>query len=193
MTTGELLDKIREYYLRRFREVVAEQLDAGATVATETAYRDESGQPAGEGQFNLPARGDVFVITDGEVTESLQVDTEGMLSFQQLSFAWESALVTLAPFQWNWCEVSATGNITSESASALVKWFHRWFVAEQDGTPERLLGAIHYMSDPDIERGRFNIAVDLGSAPIEALEELLDAAVVAGATKITIASGPAAT
>ena len=186
MTTGELLDKIREYYLRRFGEVVGEKRKPGATIATETAYRDEHGQPIGDGALNLPSRGDVFVITNGEVTESLQVDTEGMLSFQPLSFAWESAVVTLSPFQWNWCEVSATGNITAESPSAIVKWFHRWFLADEDGVPERFVGAVHFMSDLEMGTGHFSVSVDLGSAPIEAFEELLDAAVLAGATQIHI-------
>jgi hypothetical protein len=185
MTPGELLDNIREHYLSRFSAELDSRAAAGTRVLTEVAFRDASGAPSSEGPYDLPARSDVVVINDGKATEVLNVDTDTMLSFQPISFDWDSARVTLGPFQWNWCEVHVAGE--SVAAEPIVAWFRSWFRDDEDGSPGNLLGAVHFMSDPEVDAGNhLSFAVDLGSAPVEALEELLDATRSAGANEVTV-------
>ncbi|MHB0971228.1 MAG: hypothetical protein ACYC7A_06145 [Thermoanaerobaculia bacterium] len=125
-----------------------------------------------------------MVVGDGEATEVLNVDTETMVSFQPFGFVWESASVTLRPFQWNWCEVAASGDMLA--LEPIVAWFRAWFREDEDGSPDAFLGAVHFLSDPEIAEGTVTFAVDLGSAPVEALEGLLDAAISAGATRVSV-------
>jgi hypothetical protein len=184
MTAGALLDEVREYYLKCLREAVAEHRGAGAEVATEAAYRNHTGDVVGEGPYDLPARTDLFVISAGQVTEAIDVDTEGMLSFTPIEFQWGAAVVTLNPFQWNCCEILGSDN--PSRVEPVIAWFHRWFRAEDDGSSEELLGAIHFMSDPEITDGVLRLTVDLGSSPVEALEELFDAAIECGAATLAV-------
>ena len=51
---------------------------------------------------------------------------------------------------------------------------------------ERLSGAVHFLSDPEVTNRTIKLEADLGSAPVEAFEELLDACVLAGATNVLI-------
>ena len=184
MTPGQLLDSIRAHYLNRFRAELDSRAAAGTRVLTEVAFRNASGAPSPEGPYDLPARSDVVVIRDGKAAEVLNFDTETMVSFQPISFAWDSARVTLRPFQWNWCEVTAAGD--SVAAEPIVAWFRSWFLDDEDGSPGNLLGAVHFMSDPETGAGTLSFAVDLGSAPVEALEELLDATLSAGAKEVSV-------
>lgn len=107
MTPGELLDRVRDFYIDRLSREIREQRAAGRTVIVEPAFRDEDGKLVREGVLDLPARADLVISDGASAVESIQVDTEQMLSFESFSFAWSTALrVECRPFQWNWCEVS---------------------------------------------------------------------------------------
>ena len=57
----------------------------------------------------------------------------------------------------------------------LKEWFWHWFQQEEDGGEDSLLGAVHFLSDPEVSGKMVVFEADLGSAPVEAFEELLDA------------------
>ena len=69
MTPGQLLDRVREYYLERFREAVAAIEVDGDGAIREAALRDENGEVAREGAHALPLRNDVFVVRGDEVVQ----------------------------------------------------------------------------------------------------------------------------
>jgi hypothetical protein len=186
MNLTELLDSIRDHYLERLTAAIDEKVDAGVTVATEVALRDETGAPKGDGVFDLPMRVDLAVLTGGTVSDSITVDTETMLSFDEVVFDWDGLGVTLSPFQWNWCEVLAEGTFTEASVEPLIDWFHEWFVDGEDGDGTELLGAVHYMSDPQLTASQISFVIDLGTAPVDAFEELLDAVAATGATSVNL-------
>jgi hypothetical protein len=68
----------------------------------------------------------------------------------------------------------------------LQAWFHRWFRPDEDGTGDSLLGAVHFLSDPKVSEYKVGFEVDLGSAPVEAFEELLDAVEALGGRRCEI-------
>jgi len=68
----------------------------------------------------------------------------------------------------------------------LARWFSAWIPTEEEGEGPELLGSVHYMSEPEVNGPIVRLAVDLGSAPVEALGQLFDAAEEAGATKLAI-------
>ena len=188
MTPGEILDQIRALYCDAFATVVAD-CSTDRTVVSEAVYLSEDGSLNVEGNFSLPARADVFVFADGSVEEAIQVDTERMISFAPVSFEWEKGLhVTLAPFQWNWCELSVTGS--SLDVTHLVSWFESWFKKEIESASGEPISAVHFMSDPEVSERTISTEIDLGTAPVEAIEALLDACKSAGATSVTLGSEP---
>jgi hypothetical protein len=192
MTVGQLLDDIRDRYLREFRECMAYVKQNGMEVMSEAAYRDEHGALTREGTLSLPRRLDVVGLADGEAKDTICVDSDTMLSFEPIDFEWTGGLPTrLAPFTWDACDIRAFGIPETSDWSHLREWFDLWFDGEdrRQADERGLYGVIHVLSDPQREGNATIMRVDFGSAPEGAFEELLDALRDSGATKIEIGHG----
>lgn len=188
MAVGQLLDQIRDYYVSRFIDAIKEHsADDGVTVVREPAFCNVDGDVVSQGQLALPARGDLLVVRDGAVSESLQIDTDGMLSFEPIAFDWpENNLdVELRPFQWNWMQLRIYGLQPDADWTPLCKWFRRWF-QDHDPANDELLGGVHFLSDPQAGNGYSQVSIDLGTAPVVTFEELLDALGQLGADRVQI-------
>ena len=186
MALGALLEEIREHYVSHFIAAVQElTVSSDASVAHECALRDEDGDVVTDGVLDLPMRGDAVSVRDGVVVDSVQVDTETMVSFDPVEFDWpEGDLpVELAPFQWNWLQLRLQGGADEMDWAPLRQWFLQWFGAD-DPAPDALLGGVHYLSEPEQGDGWVQLSADLGTAPVQAFEELLDAVAAAGATAL---------
>ncbi|WP_293370956.1 hypothetical protein [Nevskia sp.] len=181
------------HYLSHFINVVNETRREGAELlVTEAAVLDEAGRPRLSGVLKLPLRQDIAAVNGGLVTKSLHIETDRMLSFEPLQFSWDHDLkVSLSAFQWNELELRLHGLPKRPSWSPLQDWFHGAFGdPQQVGDGNGFLGVAHFIDDPVIETGLLSnsatIYVDLGSAPVEALEALLDAAAKVGARKLDV-------
>jgi hypothetical protein len=188
-TVGQLLDDIRDRYLKEFRECMAYVKQKGMEVMSEAAFTDEDGALVREGTLNLPMRLDVVGLADGEGKDNICVDSITMLSFEPSDFEWTDGLpIRLAPFTWDVCDIRAFGIPETSDWSHLRGWFDHWFDGEdtRQADEQGLFGVIHSVSDPKHEGNATIIQVDFGSAPVEAFEELLDALHDSGATKVEI-------
>ena len=189
MGIGELLDQIRAYYLDRFQdEILIYQRAPQTQVFVEAVILDASGAPARSGTLDLPMRLDLVTVTEGTADQSVAIDTEGMLGFAPISFDWSDHLrVHLKPFQWNSCPVELTSDRDFGELAPLVSWFEKWF-NEREKSDKPFFGVLHALSDPVLESGGNSLEfdVDFGSAPVEALEELVDACQMVGATAVSI-------
>jgi len=178
---GELLDQIRYYYVDRFiktrDELLAEQ---NTRLILEPELRGSDGAVVTEGALQLALRTDMAVIKEGSA-KTLSIDTERMLSFEPVSFMWGAGLgVHLGPFQWQAMRLRVRlPEITHWQP--LQHWFWRWFKENAGEHNEALVGAVHFLSDPEVSDGTVTFAVDLGTAPVEAFEDLLDALEMMGA------------
>jgi len=185
---GQLLDEIRDYYINRFIDAINEQsLADGVTLTHEPAFCDSNGDVVTEGELAVPSRVDLLVISDGAVSDSILIDTDGILSFEPIAFNWpENDLnVDLHPFQWNWMQVRIFGLKTNADWAPIRDWFIGWF-QENDPTDGELLGGVHWLSDPEYGDDYSQLSIDLGTAPVESFEELLDAIGQMGATRVQI-------
>jgi hypothetical protein len=185
MTPGELFDAIRDHFLRRFGTHLDELITAGKSVAVEPAFRDATGKVVREGRLGLPARSDVIVIEEGKAAEAHLVETQTHLSFEKFEFDWEGLRVTVRPFRWDDCHVTLQRSRATEY-EPLVKWFEKWFRESEDGDEESFLGAVHFLSDPSENGASTTVTVDFGSAPVEALEEFLDAVRALAASEVAL-------
>lgn len=185
---GQLLDQIRGYYVDRFIDTVNQYAEAdGVTVAYEAALCNADGSVVTEGVLGLPVRGDLLVIRDGAVSDSIQIDTDGMLSFEPIAFEWpENNLdVDLRPFQWNWMQLRIFGLQNNADWAPIRDWFISWF-QEEDPEDGELLAGVHFLSDPELGCDYSQVSIDLGTSPVESFEELLDAIGQMGATGVQI-------
>ena len=181
MRVGELLDQVRQYYVDRFiksrDELLAEQ---NTRLILEPELRGSDGAVVTEGALQLPLRTDMAVIKQGGTT-TLSIDTERMLSFESISFMWGAGLeVRLGPFQWQAMRLQVQLPEPTRW-QPLQHWFWCWFKENASEHNEALTGAVHFLSDPEVSDGTVTFAVDLGTAPVEAFEDLLDALEMMGA------------
>jgi len=188
MTVGELLDRTRSHYLTHLSRCwVDARSRSGVEVATEVVLCDAKGVAVREGAWSLPCRVDTCLRKNGEVVDSIMVGTERLIAFAPLEFEWSGGLaVRLAPFPWDYCELRLGAPVFDPAHFRA--WFDRWFDAE-DSRPEGargFKGVVHFMSDPAVVDGVTRLLVDFGSAPVEAFEQLLDAAVASGQTSVRI-------
>lgn len=185
MTLGDLLDQIRDQYLAPFRAAISEQAGAEppSTFVAEPILRDEDGEPAREGGLDLPMRGDLFILKDEP--EGRNIDSEALIGFDPVNVAGPNGLaVTFTPFVWDMLDVTLGGVVIDDTDwTPLVDWFDRWFDEEEAHPvgPDGLSGVIHGLSEPADEDDAVVFTVDLGSAPVEALEELIEALALLGA------------
>lgn len=181
MGLGKLLDQVRQYYLDRLVAAAEEKArNKKTSVILEPALRNQDGVAVVEGALQLPLRKDVAVLQKGVVKELLTIDTQGMLSFEPIAFTWGKSLrVVLGPFQWQQMPFRIP-HPRKKVWKPLQSWFWRWFKEEEDGGDEGLLGTVHFLSDPEVSEKTVLFETDLGSAPVEAFEELLDALAALG-------------
>ena len=190
MTLGDLLEMIRQDYVDHLT-ATAEDLEAeGAEVMFEPAFRDDKGEVALEGLLKLPARVDLLAKRTAEGTEAVepvQVVAEGVFKFDgSIDVTWDNGMaVQVFPFGWDMMPVRMEGLAESASFEPLQQWFWRWFAE-----PEELEGAVqevvHYLGDPENKDGVTLVMADMGTAPLEAWQDLLDACAACGAKKVTV-------
>lgn len=183
---GQLLDQIRDYYIDYFIDTINEYGETnGGSIFHEVALCKADGSLATAGVLGLPVRGDLVVIRDSSGTDSVRIDTDGMLSFEPIEFEWpeNNLVVDLGPFQWNWMQLRIFGLGNHADWEPIRDWFMGWF-QEEDPEEGELLGGVHFLSDPETGNAYSQVSIDLGTAPVESFEELLDALGQMGATKV---------
>jgi hypothetical protein len=190
MNVGALLDQIRELYVSQFLAAVSDaQSDPDATVIAEGDLVDEEGNLVTEGLLDVGVRTDIVVVST-KGTRSIRVDSTRIISFSPVDFQWAAGLsVRLYPFHWDNCELNIFRMLVSAGAHPLAEWFRHW--SEPRTIGEGILGVPHFISDPEQNGTRQRYYVDLGTAPVEAFEELLDACLRGGATEVVVGTASA--
>lgn len=191
MTLGDLLEMVRQDYVDHLQATAGELAADGARVVYEVPFRDENGGIATEGALKLPARIDLAVGKNGKV-ESVQVEAEGVFRFDgSVDLTWENGMaVQVFPFGWDLMPVRLEGLGSSPDWAPLQQWFERWFMeaGEEDGDGSAVREVVHYLSDPDVAAEGAKLTADMGTAPLEAWQDLLDACAACGAKKVVVGS-----
>jgi hypothetical protein len=192
MTLGDLLEMIRQDYMDHLTATAEDLQEDGAEVMFEPAFRDDKGEVALEGALKLPARIDLLAKR-GEAVETVQVAAEGVFKFDgSIDITWEGGMeVQVFPFAWDMMPVRMEGVADDAKFEPLQQWFWRWFAEPEDleGPAQEV---VHYLGDPEKVEGVTRIIADMGSSPLEAWQDLLDACAACGAKKVIVgeAAGP---
>jgi len=185
MTVTELLERIRHFYLTRFKQEIDDQRKNGFETIIEPDLLDKSGLTITEGFFETPYRNDLFVLSDNKPIESIMVDTESKLSFNSVTLQWTDSLtVTIEPFQWNHLTIEFDDNNKNLDWTPIKNWFNDSF-KEKINTGEFKL-VVHYISDPYKVDDKQLVEIDLGSGTIEDFENLLDSLDKMSLTNVTV-------
>lgn len=183
MTITELLTAIRQPYA----DLLSQAAHAQESYV-EPAYRNNDGMLATEGIWDLPCRADVIRMSE-DTTETVQVDSQTRLKFEPVHFHLADRAMELHPFVWDWLSLEVQGLPHEQAAQALADWFMDWFDGDDANEPDEagLQQVVHFMSDPQVLAEGVGATIDLGSAPVEALEDLLFALSDAGADRVRLA------
>ena len=184
MTVTELLEKIRDYYLAKFKQEIDEQRDNGFETIIEPELVDKNGLTITEGFFDTPYRNDLFLLRDNNPIESIMVDTESKLTFNPITLQWTDKLtVTIEPFQWNYLTVVFNDDIDLDWTH-LKNWFNDSFKEKNKDDDFKL--AVHFISDPYKFDNLQMVDIDLGSGTIDDFEKLLDSFDKMSLTSVTV-------
>lgn len=190
MELSKLLSAIRAVYVIQLSRVLEEMAEGGQKVLSEVVLRDKDGEPAREGSLKLPMRIDAVRLQGDEPTEVVSVNSSQRLNFSPMELLWSGNLpVELHPFRWDALEVQIAGK-TPPSWEPLKAWFTRWFAQGDDGAGKPI-GVIHFVSDPTPDEAGHRLSIDLGTAPADALEGLLDVALALRAERVVLTTSSA--
>lgn len=81
------------------------------------------------------------------------------------------------------------GLAEEKASNALIDWFNDWFVGDDENEPDKvgLQQVVHFMSDPQVLAEGVKATMDLGSATVEGLGDLLFALSDPGANRVRLA------
>ena len=173
MKFPELMSAIRASYA----EILAPAVAGHDPDLREAAMRRADGSLALDGTPPLPHRFDVLEASG----DSRMVDAQRQLKFDSFTFELDGMSVSVSPFTWDWLALGLDGDAVVAS-STCAQWFLRWFDAEDAQAPadDGLRGVVHFMGDPVATVSGIDLRIDLGSAPDEAVDDLLFALAGAG-------------
>lgn len=186
MVLGDLLDMVRQDYvdaLQHAAKALAEDCD---DVVAEPLLLDDAGEVATAGALNLPARLDLVGMRPNR-PQRIRVQSEGVFQFDDaIRFDFDGLEVQLSPFRWDAVDLTLDGLEKTPDWAPLVAWFE-FYVAQDDDWAGEGLGVAHSITDPvrGVD-GRWRLLADLGTAPVTAFEDLLDACAACGATAVMV-------
>ncbi len=190
----DALGALRDHHLSALLETMAGLIEAGADVEPEPWLRDAKGAPRRTAMLRLPARGDLRAVRGGvelpppvfaaERPDALPV------SFPTTRLELPGGFtLTIRPFPWQCAELIVEAGPRPPDWGPLRRWALEWMQPRvADAAPE-LSGALHALGDPRQEGDRFRLALDFGSAPLEAFAELCLALPRLGALRARLEAG----
>lgn len=159
-------------------------------------YMDEHSSSAAEVMFErqvdeaLPYRlyrADMASNDDG-TPQITDVNPSTHLSFEPFGIEFmQDVTASVRPFVWN--DLGIRSN-TTLPAEPVEEWAMRWLDMEDQLSKDEhgLQGVIHAIVREDADDGSTLLTIDLGSAPVDALQELIELALSAGVTHLSIHS-----
>lgn len=179
----EYLRQAREEYLERYRRVLHAKREEGADCTVEVWV--EPNVPPGQPRMPHPLCIDILVKgADGpSMARVSDLSGEGSLI--------DTIQIGAAPariYATRWEDMAAWFRSADPDWSRLELWQKKWMDVDrgQSDDDEDFCGVVHYLGRPVAEGGGHLFQMDFGSAPIQALTELLDCFVEMGATEIEL-------
>jgi hypothetical protein len=183
MDAKEYLQQVRDSYVDRYRTILRSKREEGSDCTAEVWV--EPNVPAGQPRPPHPLCVDIMVGDDekpgmvmiaGDAIDGglMGILTIGQMPVKVYAIAWEAMPVWIRHPDPDW--------------TALQAWRKKWMNVDGSAPSDEdgLGGLVHYMGSPVAEGGGHLYEMDFGSAPVDALMELLDAIAGMGASEVEI-------
>jgi hypothetical protein len=178
-----LASEVRERYIEALLVSLHEFMASHSPSAPEVLFELQRDEPL---PFRL-YRADMAANADGG-PQIQEVNPATHLSFEPFGVELSEGLTAAVhPFVWNDIGISSNVAIPSEQVEA---WALRWHDMEDQFPKDEhgLQGVIHSVSyENSLDNGAL-LTIDFGSAPIQALQELIELLVACGASHVSIRS-----
>jgi hypothetical protein len=177
-------DRVRSYlaavrgsYLDAFKRAVedakVEAQKSSRKLIIEAAASVESAAGASD-DGALPYRLDVVHLGAGGAVQPTVVGPGHDLPWEPEAAQFGDFLAEIEPFVWHTCVVVGEPAPEADKWTQLRDWFLRWFQREGHSGEKPFGGVVHFMSEPQVDGDALRVQVDLGSAPVDALVDLLE-------------------
>jgi len=183
---ADLLEPMRQETVAGLLRAVAGAIEAGAEVEPEPMRRDWSGRIKRQGALSLPARGDLRVSRDGRSLVQ-RIEAPPPASEAPFSMVADGGFtVVIAPFAWDRAEMVIEARQPRPDWQPLRLWFLEWVQPRHGDVAPELAGAVHRLDGPVGLPGAWRFELDFGSAPVEAISGLVEAAAETGAGRLRL-------
>lgn len=178
---SDLVDQAQSSYIQLLAAEVAKQPRAHV----EPAMRNRDGELATEGRLELPCRLDL-VPPDGSSSQTVTSNPREIVRSETVKVG--ACQVLIRDFAWDALTLTAQGLPLARFDSTCKAWFLRWFDPEDKNPASAagLYGVVHFMSDPMPEHAVVRTQLDLGSAPVVALTEVIEELASMGASTVQL-------
>jgi len=179
----DYFEAVRSSYVRTLEHAIRVEIEKnpGAHVYQEVMAK------TGDGSYKTCW--DIAIEHSDGRMEPVLVDLSVFLPWEHARIRVGNLSVLVEPFLWHVCSIVARPAPPEHTFAALAQWFDRWF--QLDKVPgERFRNAVHWMSDPEIREGHLCLQVDLGTAPADAVLDLLRTIGAMGATSAALYTSP---
>lgn len=184
----EVLQPLRDIAVGELLHALSETLEDGTEVRAEPILRDPEQRVLREGPLHLPRRADLQVCVCGRKTVS-KVNVARSLAFEPVSVVRADGFTAIvAPFRWEAARLFVQGSQFTLNWTPIRRWFLEAFQTRYSDVSPDLDGAIHSIVGPVDVEGGWEFEVDFGSAPVETVDEMLDAFALSGAARVVIGS-----
>lgn len=181
---AEVLEPVRDLAIGQLLHELARALERGAHVRQEPMRRDRNERVVRQGALHLPRRDDL-AVTEGGQTVMQRVQAPGSLCFEPVQLTRPEGLVTIVrPFLWDAARLVAETPDDAPNWTPVRRWFLEAFQSRYGELAPDLDGAVHSLSGPQRIDGGWLFQVDLGSAPVEAVGEMIDAFAQSGVRRL---------
>jgi hypothetical protein len=185
MDLYSVLDAGRSHYLRFYRSALAQYRQRYNPSAPELWIEPNgSKNPAPYSYYRLD-------LASGAVSppDLREVNVDPHAVIEPCTFRPAARMhVSLSTFVWNGIEVRSI--TVPEDPLCITGWVEKWFDVSESRSPdeEGLAGIIHSVTYPKVGASGWSFAVDFGSAPMDAVRELMLVLSEAGLTELEMGS-----
>lgn len=188
-TQGLLLDTltpVRDISMSYLLEEMGRALDRNFEVITDPMRRDENGNLEKWSVLGLPVRSDLETRVNGsqayfDISEDLFIEFDPLMLRLQ-----NDAPVSISPFKWSDMQVALTTQSAPKNWKPLRQWYLEAFQERFDRDSPDIHGVVHSLNGPYGGPENWQFSVDLGTANVDVISDLLTALNALNATRVEI-------
>jgi len=176
----DILNKHRQVYIRQLLEFYKERTEGARELLLKMNSEKE------DLLFDL-SRMD-YLLKDNEDWKIEELSPDTFANHRPIGFSFGKMQIELNPIYWHGCQFVI--NKQSDDIEWLKSWTLKW-IDEDELIPkdnDGLTGAIHNVTTPTIDNGAITFTVDLGTASVDSVIELVELIKQTGTDKLVINS-----